>query len=121
MIKTALRRGAVAFGTAAIVVTSLAGVAQADVGVPYVKPDQRGTPVLCVQRALELAGYNLVRDGVYGQATYAALTDFQRRHGLSADGIVGPRTGDVLYYDYLKYSGGLIEGEVCPTLIPTTH
>ncbi|MYW12943.1 peptidoglycan-binding protein [Streptomyces sp. SID2563] len=121
MIKTALRRGAVAFGAAAIAVTSLAGVAQADVGVPYIKPDQRGDAVVCVQKALQLAGYGIVRDGVYGQATYAALTAFQRSRGLSADGIVGPKTGDAIYYGYLLYSGDLAYQEYCPTIIPTTH
>ncbi|MFC8208598.1 hypothetical protein [[Kitasatospora] papulosa] len=60
MIKTALRRGA-----------------EADVGVPYVKPDQRGDAGACVQKAAQLAGYGIVRDGVYGQATYAPLTDSQ--------------------------------------------
>lgn len=47
MIKTALRRGA-----------------EADVGVPYVKPDQRGDAGACVQKAAQLAGYGIVRDGV---------------------------------------------------------
>ncbi|MEV0193377.1 peptidoglycan-binding domain-containing protein [Kitasatospora purpeofusca] len=121
MIKNVIRRGAVTLGAVAVAVTSFAGVAHADRGVAYVKPNQSGDGVACVQQALRLAGYSIDRDGKYGNATYAALTDFQRKHGLSADGIVGPKTGDVLYYGYLKPSGGLVEGEICPTVIPTTH
>ncbi len=35
-------------------------------------------------------------DGVAGNATIAALTDFQRRHGLDADGMCGAQTWAVL-------------------------
>ncbi|MFC5665213.1 peptidoglycan-binding protein [Kitasatospora misakiensis] len=120
MIKHVFRRGAVTLGAAAVAVTTLAGVAHADRGVPYVKPGQRGDGVACVQQGLRNAGYSIAVDGQYGNATYAALTDFQHQHGLSPDGIVGPKTGDVLYYDFLKPSGNLVQIEFCPTVIPTS-
>lgn len=37
-------------------------------------------------------GYNIVPDGVYGDQTVAWVKEFQRRTGLTQDGIVGPKT-----------------------------
>ncbi|MFJ8432157.1 peptidoglycan-binding protein [Kitasatospora sp. NPDC094019] len=120
MIKHVFRRGAVTLGAAAMAVTALAGVAHADRGVAYIKPGQHSQAVACVQQGLRNAGYSIDVDGQYGNATYAALTDFQHNRGLSADGIVGPKTGDALYYGYLKPSGNLVQIEFCPTVIPTS-
>lgn len=39
-------------------------------------------------------------DGVFGSGTTAAVTAFQRRYGLVADGIVGRSTWDLLYSAY---------------------
>lgn len=44
------------------------------------------------QAALNKFGYNLVVDNVWGPKSSNALADFQRRHGLVADRIVGPKT-----------------------------
>jgi peptidoglycan hydrolase-like protein with peptidoglycan-binding domain len=49
------------------------------------------TAVECVQKALGLS-----QDGQFGQDTYDAVRDFQAKHGLLNDGIVGPATGDLL-------------------------
>lgn len=51
-----------------------------------------GAPVTQLQRQLITAGCKLTADGVFGDATEAALIDFQRRTGLVADGIAGPKT-----------------------------
>lgn len=55
-----------------------------------------GEPVRDLQRALTALGYPLRADGMFGRDTEAALRTFQRDHGLSADGIAGPRTQDAI-------------------------
>lgn len=53
---------------------------------------------IALQRGLNQLGYrdahdrSLVEDGAYGRGTRAAVTAFQRDHGLHPDGIAGPRT-----------------------------
>ena len=49
-----------------------------------------------MQHLLSEAGHPLEEDGLFGQATLAAVKGFQRRHGLRPDGIVGPRTWSAL-------------------------
>lgn len=51
-----------------------------------------GAPVTQLQRQLVAAGIKLTPDGVFGDATEAALKAFQQRAGLVADGIAGPKT-----------------------------
>jgi chitosanase len=55
-------------------------------------PLLQGSDVESVQNALNAKGYALVVDGVFGAATAAAVTDFQQKSALTADGIVGPGT-----------------------------
>lgn len=51
-----------------------------------------GRDVAQLQRHLIDAGFKLDADGWFGDTTEAALTAFQRRAGLVADGIAGPKT-----------------------------
>ena len=60
------------------------------------RPPITGPDVLQVQRALHHAGHRMPVDGHYGPETNSAVTRFQQKHGLEPDGIVGPRTWDVL-------------------------
>ncbi len=54
----------------------------------------RGEPVRDVQDRLTALDHSTLPDepGVFGQGTFNAVSDFQSRRGLPADGIVGPET-----------------------------
>lgn len=52
---------------------------------------------LKVQQRLNAYGNHLLCDGKSGPKTAAAIKDFQGKHGLSADGLVGPMTWTALY------------------------
>jgi 3D (Asp-Asp-Asp) domain-containing protein len=57
----------------------------------------QGTEVVQVQQALNKWGYWAgPEDGVFGQLTYQAVIQLQKDNSLSADGIVGPATRQVL-------------------------
>jgi len=51
-----------------------------------------GWLVKMLQEDLDLLGYNLVVDGIFGPLTEAAVKDFQAKQGITVDGIVGPIT-----------------------------
>ena len=51
------------------------------------------------QRLAELGYYTGTVDGLTGPGTKAALTLFQKQHGLTADGIYGPASAGVLFSD----------------------
>jgi hypothetical protein len=58
-----------------------------------------GDAVRVLQRELLSLGYDLGADGadgVFGDVTFQAVKAFQRDHGLTVDGIVGPSTGAAL-------------------------
>ena len=52
----------------------------------------RGDGVKVLQQALCRAGYPMICDGIYGVITRDAVVEFQRKHHLVSDGIVGPAT-----------------------------
>jgi uncharacterized protein (TIGR02594 family) len=52
-----------------------------------------GETVRALQLALRSLGYPLSGTGYFGAATDTAVEDFQRRHRLAVDGVVGPATG----------------------------
>lgn len=57
----------------------------------------RGDDVKKIQQALKKWGYyNGAVDGIFGSATLAAVKSFQRKNGLTVDGIVGPKTAAAL-------------------------
>lgn len=56
-----------------------------------------GPRVVEVQKALVKHGYDkIVPDGVFGKQTFRAVIDFQTKHGLVVDGVVGPLTASKL-------------------------
>lgn len=52
----------------------------------------KGDMVRIIQALLVRCGYDLDIDGSFGPATLAAVIDFQRKHGLTANGVVGKYT-----------------------------
>ena len=56
-----------------------------------------GTEVKKMQQALKALGYNVCADGFYGALTQMAVTQFQKRNGLTADGVAGSATLKLLY------------------------
>lgn len=74
-----------------------------DIPVPTDKPTLRrgnkGVYVTLMQSELIQKGYECGAsgaDGVFGKGTENAVKAFQKDHGLTADGICGPRTWDAL-------------------------
>lgn len=51
-----------------------------------------GDEVRALQSELRLAGFDLVADGHFGEATEAAVKSFQQRAGLVVDGVAGEKT-----------------------------
>lgn len=56
------------------------------------RPDDRNQAVLILQKQLNAQGAGLYPDGHYGESTEQAVQAFQRRAGLVADGVAGPKT-----------------------------
>lgn len=56
-----------------------------------------GTEVKKMQQALKALGYNVSADGSYGALTQMAVTQFQKRNGLTAGGVAGSATLKLLY------------------------
>jgi cell wall-associated NlpC family hydrolase len=64
----------------------------AEVRVELLRVGSRGPAVVRLQRKL-----GITADGIFGPRTRAAVRSFQKRHGLLVDGIVGPQTRSALY------------------------
>lgn len=62
------------------------------VELSVLKANSRGDQVKALQRILIGCGYDLKADGVFGTITDRHVRAFQRKNGLSADGIVGAKT-----------------------------
>lgn len=73
-----------------------AGLDVAD-NTPTLRRGSQGDAVETLQAMLNAKyGYNLEIDGNFGSKTEAAVKDFQKKHGLTADGIVGAKTWKAL-------------------------
>ncbi len=79
--------------------------------IPFVTPDvtitlrngSSGTYVRLLQERLAVLGYyNSAVDGEYGSGTLRAVVTFQQFHNLSADGVAGRKTQELLYSDKAK-------------------
>ena len=62
------------------------------------RPGDKGSDVRKLQRALKAAGmYSGKIDGVYGKGTTAAVKAYQKKHGLTQDGVAGRATLKALF------------------------
>lgn len=59
---------------------------------PTLRMGNRGSAVAFVQRLLRQRGYNVLVDGIFGNMTRNAVTNFQRRNNLSQTGLVDEGT-----------------------------
>ena len=60
---------------------------------PRLRRGSQGDEVADLQMLLNSKyGYDLEVDGNFGKATESAVKDFQKKHGLTADGVVGKKT-----------------------------
>lgn len=67
-------------------------------GYPVLRMGSTGNDVSDLQaRLTELGYYTGTIDGKYASGTQSAVTEFQQRNGLTADGIAGRQTQDLLY------------------------
>ncbi len=66
------------------------------VGDRLYRQGDQGIVVRAIQQALAGLGYALTGTGFFGGATDAAVTAFQRRAGVTADGIVGAMTAKAI-------------------------
>lgn len=65
---------------------------------PLIKQGANNNFVFLLQYILVQNGYSVVVDGIFGNGTKTAVQNFQRRNGLSVDGIVGPNTWKYLLF-----------------------
>lgn len=63
---------------------------------PVILIGSSGTYVEKAQKYLNEWGYSLDVDGIFGELTGAATRDFQKKHGLDPDGVIGQKTWPVL-------------------------
>lgn len=63
---------------------------------PVIRRNSRGNFVTILQYLLNMYGYNLTADGIFGSATANAVRQFQTNNNLVSDGIVGRNTWSAL-------------------------
>lgn len=56
----------------------------------------QGAEIAELQGKLVVLGYDVMADGAFGPAMADAIKDFQKSHGMKADGMIGPATYSAL-------------------------
>ena len=86
-----------AFLLVLVLLVSCMQIVQAE-KVQTLKKGSRGAAVKTLQTALkDLGFYNGKIDGIFGKGTRNAVKAYQRKNGLKADGVAGPKTLGKLY------------------------
>ena len=76
-----------------IAVSTFVAMTQSNIVEALSKYGSRGSEVRTIQEKLKRWGYyNGSVDGIYGSQTTAAVKSFQRKNGLTVDGIAGTNT-----------------------------
>ena len=82
----------------AVALSLLLCVLPAQAASGSLRTGSRGTEVTRLQNALKSLGmYSLKVDGIFGKGTRSAVMQYQRKNGLTVDGIAGPKTLGKLY------------------------
>lgn len=64
-----------------------------EIGLRTIRKGDNGADVRTAQELLAAAGYEVGKiDGIFGSNTLSAVRAYQHDHGLSPDGIIGPKT-----------------------------
>ncbi len=63
---------------------------------PTLRKGDRGESVKQLQSKLRDRGYTVAVDGIFGNKTLEAVKAYQADHGLTVDGVVGPKTWTAL-------------------------
>lgn len=58
----------------------------------YLYKGDKGRDVQIIQELLIIRGYNIQATGIFDQATYEAVLNFQKKNNLSPDGVIGSKT-----------------------------
>lgn len=65
-------------------------------GIRMIDMNMEGSDVKLAQAALACWGYTILITGIFGKEMDEKVRDFQKKNGLSADGVIGPMTWKVL-------------------------
>ena len=86
--------------------TLVLAFAQSALAVSY-RPGDSGSAVTTIQTKLKRWGYfDGPVDGIYGSKTSKAVRSFQRKNGLTADGVAGPATLKALGMEQTSQNSG---------------
>ena len=84
--------GSVSTAAATVKPTTAPAANTAAVQATLLKKGDRGNEVRAMQARLMALGYLTSADGIYGISTYNAVVAFQKKNGLTADGVAGAMT-----------------------------
>lgn len=71
---------------------------------PSLQTGDTGNDVAYMQSRLNLKGYRISSDGVFGSKTFEAVIGFQKKNNLQPDGVCGPNTWNALESSDKQYS-----------------